>query len=46
MIRRVGDVLVVNILAIEDCPGDEGDAEVGWLLVMIGKAALAFEEDP
>lgn len=46
VIRRAGDILVVNVLAIEDCPGDERDAEVRRLLAVIRKAALAFEEDP
>jgi len=46
VVRRARDILVVDVLAIEDCSGDERDAEVGWLLVMIGKAALAFEENP
>jgi hypothetical protein len=46
VVRWVGDILVVNVLAIEDRSGDERDAEVGRLLAVIGKAALAFEEDP
>jgi len=46
VVGGAGDVLIVDVLAIEDCPGDERDAEVVRLLAVVGKAALAFEEDP
>ncbi len=46
VVRWAGDILVVNALAIEDRSGDERDADVGRLLAMISKAALAFEENP
>ena len=46
MVRWAGDILVVDALAIEDCSGDERNAEVGRLLAVMGEAALAFEENP
>ena len=46
VVRWAGDILIVDVLAIEDCSGDERDAEVGRLLAVISKAALAFEENP
>lgn len=46
VVRWARDILVVDTLAIEDRSGDERDAEVGRLLAVIRKAALAFEENP
>lgn len=46
VIRWVRDILVVDVLAIENCSGDERDAEVGRLFAVMSKAALAFKENP
>lgn len=46
VVRWARDILVVDVLAIEDCSRDERNAEVGRLLAVISKAALAFEENP
>jgi hypothetical protein len=46
VVRWVGYILVVNVLAVEDGSRDERDAEVGRLLAVISKAAFAFEENP
>ena len=46
VVRWAGDILVVDVLAIEDCSRDERDAEARRLLAMIRKAAFAFEENP